>query len=515
MPQSEVGTIERALAVGDAIVFVYDPDARTFELRGSDIEILALGVDVGADVATKRVTLDALLRRARRDDASALVQGIDAALDRGDPFETVVAFGEHAATTWLAVRGRRDDGGRERAAIVGTMRDVSRFKRLEVEHLELVRTTEAILQTSSDVISIVDRDGVIREIGSAAGRVLGAEPDTLVGGTVFDSPVVHPDDRERIREVYRQLLSGEMEHEESRYRVRTPDDDLRVVEGHRRVLHGPNGDIDGVVVVVTDVTDHVHLENELREARAAAEAVGKTKAELLSRIGHDMRTPLNAVIGFGKLLAGDELGPEQRDNAAQIVQAGETLLELVNEMLGAPRASTNGASGNGASGNGASTNGASTNGDSGESASVRAERPAAPPSEPDQTETATDTCTVLYVEDNASNLRLVERILAGHAEYSLVSATTGRAGLRLARERRPDLVLLDLHLPDINGDVVLERLRSSPEARETPVLMLSADATPAQVDRLRELGATDYMTKPLDIEQFLETVARLCGRLDG
>jgi CheY-like chemotaxis protein len=106
---------------------------------------------------------------------------------------------------------------------------------------------------------------------------------------------------------------------------------------------------------------------------------------------------------------------------------------------------------------------------------------------------------------------LVERILGGREEYTLLAATTGRDGLRVAREQRPDLVLLDLHLPDINGDAVLERLRSSPETRAIPVLMLSADATPAQVERLLELGATDYMTKPLDIDEFLQTLERICS----
>ena len=98
---------------------------------------------------------------------------------------------------------------------------MSHLKRLEAEHRELVRTTRAILQTSSDVISIIDTDGVIKEIGSAAAGIFGTEPGALVGGSVFASPVVHPDDRERIGAVYRRLLAGEIEHEESRYRVRT------------------------------------------------------------------------------------------------------------------------------------------------------------------------------------------------------------------------------------------------------------------------------------------------------
>lgn len=117
-----------------------------------------------------------------------------------------------------------------------------------------------------------------------------------------------------------------------------------------------------------------------------------------------------------------------------------------------------------------------------------------------------DRRTVLYVEDNASNLCLVERILARRPEVRLLSASAGRTGLALARQHLPDLILLDLQLPDIHGDEVLRQLRADAQTRHIPVIMISADAMPAQIERLRALGASHYMTKPIEVRQLLAIV---------
>jgi CheY-like chemotaxis protein/anti-sigma regulatory factor (Ser/Thr protein kinase) len=111
--------------------------------------------------------------------------------------------------------------------------------------------------------------------------------------------------------------------------------------------------------------------------------------------------------------------------------------------------------------------------------------------------------TVLYIEDNSSNLRLVERIVDRRPGVALLSAMQGRRGLELARDHRPDLILLDLHLPDMPGQDVLAELRADPATREIPVVILSADATPSQASRLVQAGAHAYLTKPLVVSQLL------------
>ncbi len=114
--------------------------------------------------------------------------------------------------------------------------------------------------------------------------------------------------------------------------------------------------------------------------------------------------------------------------------------------------------------------------------------------------------TVLYIEDNLSNLRLVERILARRPEVKLISAMQGSLALDLARQHHPDLILLDLHLPDIQGDEIMRQLRADPATTPIPIVMISADATPEQIDRLRRSGADDYLTKPIDLNKFLSLV---------
>jgi len=114
--------------------------------------------------------------------------------------------------------------------------------------------------------------------------------------------------------------------------------------------------------------------------------------------------------------------------------------------------------------------------------------------------------TVLCIEDNLSNLKLIERIFEGRPQVRLLSAMQASLGLELARQHRPDLILLDLHLPDIPGEDVLRRLREDPATRGVPVVMISADATQGQIKRLLAAGADGYVTKPLDVKRFLETV---------
>ncbi len=121
--------------------------------------------------------------------------------------------------------------------------------------------------------------------------------------------------------------------------------------------------------------------------------------------------------------------------------------------------------------------------------------------------------TVLYIEDNPSNLRLIERVINEQTALRLVSATLGRHGLALARECRPDLILADLHLPDISGEDVLREILSDPELSQTPVVIVSADATPGQIKRLLKAGARAYITKPIDVTQLLTHIdAALAAR---
>lgn len=122
-----------------------------------------------------------------------------------------------------------------------------------------------------------------------------------------------------------------------------------------------------------------------------------------------------------------------------------------------------------------------------------------------------DTKLVLYVEDNPANVKLVERIFKLRPHLRLHAAFTGKQGFEFAREQQPQLVVLDVNLPDINGDAVLRLLQKDPTTSGIPVVFLSANATPSQISSLMEAGARDYVMKPLDVTRFLSVVDRILG----
>jgi CheY-like chemotaxis protein len=189
--------------------------------------------------------------------------------------------------------------------------------------------------------------------------------------------------------------------------------------------------------------------------------------EFRAELNQKLRAPLNAIIGFAELVA-MRPGPSGRDTDVQhILKAARDLLGIINQELG----------------DGAPAGIPTVNGAAG-----------------------AKQCDVLYIEDDPVNFTLVERILEFRPAVKLLHARTGESGVELAMAHRPKLVLLDLNLPDIHGSEVLRRLQDAPETAKVPVVVLSADATPSQIERLLTAGARNYLTKPFDIDPFLAVV---------
>jgi signal transduction histidine kinase/CheY-like chemotaxis protein len=114
--------------------------------------------------------------------------------------------------------------------------------------------------------------------------------------------------------------------------------------------------------------------------------------------------------------------------------------------------------------------------------------------------------SVLYIEDNLSNLTLIEELLHEDAGFHLLTAMQGRVGLDLARQHSPDLILLDLDLPDMPGWDVLAELQGSEATRRIPTIIVSADATEGQFKRFLDAGARNYITKPIDVTHFYQVM---------
>jgi CheY-like chemotaxis protein len=207
--------------------------------------------------------------------------------------------------------------------------------------------------------------------------------------------------------------------------------------------------------------------NEMAPSPNTSETLSPDEQAFRAGLNQKLRAPLNAIIGFAELLAMRPGGSATKDADVQhILKAARDLLGIINEELG-------------------------EGGPSGE-------RVATP--------LAASVCDVLYIEDDPVNFTLVERILEFRPALTLMHARSGGSGVELALAHRPKLILLDLNLPDMHGSEVLRELQREPATAKVPVVVLSADATPSQIERLLTAGARNYLTKPFDIDPFLAVV---------
>jgi CheY-like chemotaxis protein len=116
--------------------------------------------------------------------------------------------------------------------------------------------------------------------------------------------------------------------------------------------------------------------------------------------------------------------------------------------------------------------------------------------------------TLFYVEDNSANLALVEQLIARRSDIRLLTAMNGTLGVELARNSRPDVILMDINLPGISGIEALQVLREDPATAHIPIVALSANAMPRDIKKGLEAGFFQYLTKPIKVNEFM-------GALDG
>ncbi|MEO7386998.1 MAG: ATP-binding protein [Gammaproteobacteria bacterium] len=114
--------------------------------------------------------------------------------------------------------------------------------------------------------------------------------------------------------------------------------------------------------------------------------------------------------------------------------------------------------------------------------------------------------TILYVEDNPANLELVEQLMARRPELRLLGAADGNLGIEFARTRQPKVILMDVNLPGISGLEAMKVLRADPATAHIPIIALSANAIPRDIEKALEAGFFDYLTKPIRVNQFMESL---------
>ena len=205
--------------------------------------------------------------------------------------------------------------------------------------------------------------------------------------------------------------------------------------------------------------------NETTSGNSGSETLSASERTFRAELNQKLRVPLNAIIGFAELLAMRPGSASTGGDVQHILKAARDLLGIINSELRG-----------------------------GEAKAVPAD---------------SNSCDVLYIEDDPVNFTLVARILEFRPALKLMHARCGEMGVELAQVHHPRLILLDLNLPDIHGSEVLRRLQNEPGTAKVPVVVLSADATPSQIERLLTAGARNYLTKPFDIDPFLAVVEEM------
>jgi PAS domain S-box-containing protein len=548
----------------------------------------------------------------------------------------------------VSVTALRDDMG----AIIGYLligTDNSARKQVEAEQMKLDQRlrdqqfyTRSLIESNIDAIMTTDPAGIISDVNKQMEALTGCTRDELIGAP-FKNYFTDPERAEAgIKLVLRdkKLTNYELT-------ARARDGKTTVVSYNATTFYDRDRKLQGVFAAARDVTVPKRLDQalkeqnvELKRARAAAEKANLAKSEFLSSMSHELRSPLNAILGFAQLISSDSPPPTPSQTASidQILHAGWYLLELINEILDLAQIESgklalsleptslaevifecqamiepqgqkrdirmtfprfdipyfvdadrtrlkqvlinllsNAIKYNQANGTvvvdcatstpervrvsvrdgGAGLPpdmlmqlfqpfnrlGRETSAEEGTGiglvmskrlvelmgGAIGAEstvglgsvfwfelNSAAPQLEIDlakpaaiaqaQVQQGARLRTLLYVEDNPANLKLVEQLIARRADMRLLSARDGNLGIQLARINQPEVILMDINLPGISGIEALKILREDPATAHIPVIALSANAMPRDIEKGLQAGFFRYLTKPIKINEFIDTL---------
>ncbi|MCU1231446.1 MAG: sensor hybrid histidine kinase, partial [Acidobacteria bacterium] len=539
----------------------------------------------------------------------------------------------------VSVTALRDDRG----AIIGYLligTDNSARKHVE----EKLRWTEEsfrlMVESVSDyAIVMLDPDGHVVSWNTGAERIKGFNADEIVGhhfATFYPPAAVAENKPQRDLE----LAAASGRHEDEGWRVRK-DGSMFWANVVFTAIRDQAGSLRGFAKLTRDLTERNKVEAALTNAKAAAEKANLAKSDFLSSMSHELRSPLNAILGFAQLMESDSPAPTQSQNESigQILHAGWYLLDLINEILDLatiesgklsmslepvslnevlhecqlmvePIAQKRGIAmtfpgndaawsvradrtrikqvlinllsnaikyntpegsvvvdcsstitpGNiritvtdtgaglppekiaqlfqpfnrlGQEGNGEEGTGIGLvvskrlvelmEGIIGVESSVGTgsvfwiELPSTAPLSlviPAEHAVFVETAvpesarvrTLLYVEDNPANLKLVEKLIARRPDIRLLSAIDGNRGVELARSCLPDVILMDINLPGISGIEALRILRETAVTASIPVVALSANAIPRDIQKGLEAGFFRYLTKPIKVGEFMDAL---------
>ena len=531
--------------------------------------------------------------------------------------------------------------------MIGT--DNTARKQIEAEQKELGQRlrdqqfyTRSLFEANIDALMTTDPSGIISDVNKQMESLTGCTRDELIGAP-FNSYFTDPERAE----MSVKLVLSEKKITNFELTARSRDGKETEVSYNATTFYDRDRKLQGMFAAARDVTDRNRLDRvlkdkniELENARAVAEKANLAKSEFLSSMSHELRSPLNAILGFAQLMESDSPGPSpiQQQSISQILLAGWHQLKLIDEILdlakiesgqvplspepvwlaevllecqgmvepqaqqldiklifpqfdipyfvqadrtrvkqviinlltnaikynsnqgtvevkvaektsGRIRVSISdcgaglsfeqieqlfqafnrlGQEANGVEGTGIGLVVAKRlvelmGGEIGVESTIgkgsvfwfelistnesRLLTDIDNPAVLDQTNNnRVKMYTMLYVEDNPANLKLVEQIIARRPDLQLLTAVNGNSGLKSAIESQPDVILMDINLPDISGFEVLKNLRSNPVTTHIPVIALSANAMPRDIKEGLKAGFFCYITKPIKVNEFIEAL---------
>jgi len=551
----------------------------------------------------------------------------------------------------VSVTALRDDQG----AIIGYLligTDNSARKQVEAEQMKLDQRlrdqqfyTRSLIESNIDAIMTTDPAGIITDVNKQMEALTGCTRDELIGAP-FKNYFTDPGRAEAaIKLVLREKKLTNYE-----LTACARDGKTTVVSYNATTFYDRDRRLQGVFAAARDVSERKLLDQalqeqnvELKRARAAAEKANLAKSDFLSSMSHELRSPLNAILGFAQLISSDSPPPTPAQTASidQILHAGWYLLELINEILDLAQIESgrlalsreptslsevmsecqamiepqgqkrgikmtfpqfdvpcfvdadrtrlkqilinllsNAIKYNQANGTvvvEAACTGSTPErirvsvkdtgagltpdmlmqlfqpfnrlgrertseegtgiglvmskrlvelmgGEIGVESTVglgsvfwfelnAAEAPQLPVDRGElaanpqtQDKRGAPLRTLLYVEDNPANLKLIEQLIARRPDMRLLSASDGNLGIQLARANQPEVILMDINLPGISGIEALRILREDSATAHIPVVALSANAMPRDIEKGLQAGFFRYLTKPIKVNEFMHTL---------
>lgn len=395
--------------------------------------------------------------------------------------------------TLLTVRFPLRDGTGRVTHVATVATDVTARLRAERAAQAGARLVEVLFRVSPDVVVVLDAAGHPVEMSGVFSELIGVDgPLSAADAGRF----VHPDDLDAVRRWTSRLLRG-VPDGKGRLGHRLVGPDGRVVHmqlSGRRLL-GADGATVGAVVIGRDVTTVTEAAERRVARQARLEQTRVAKETFLAHLHADLAGPLEALAAAVHRLA-DVVEPASPQRAAvdAIVEAERQLRSLDGLAGSTPPAPGGPEAASDVAGASVGAGAAAAPGPAGSSP------PGAPPA------ASGATIRVLHVEDDAASGELVRRLLQRRSDVELEHVADAASAVAAVRRRRPDVVLLDLGLPDVGGDALLAQLRADPGTADVPVVVVSADATAGQVERLRAAGAAEYLTKPVRLSSLMAVI---------